>query len=232
MTLVHQYLLDRRTGPLIPSEDVLWSKYLLPLPTMLTRMPALSILEVFPEELLERLLYFCVVASPHAKPSRPRWLSSRTTSQQSTPYTRLTPLLVCSTFYRIALPHYYHTIHLTTPAHSSCLSNLHRRPCLSRTVRHLVITCVSSETHHALRLCSGLTALDITLDPYISLPESHAFCDALQTLQGITSFTLRKQHDIYLTMPSVKQFMTRIAGAIAFWPHLVRLFGDEHHHSS
>ncbi|KAF9019787.1 hypothetical protein BDZ89DRAFT_1072712 [Hymenopellis radicata] len=172
-----------------------------------------SLLDTFPEELLERILYFCVVAAPDPQASRPSWQPQRRRA-----YTRLTPLLICKSFYRIALPHYYHTVHLTTPEQSSCLRTLlRRRTYLARSVRRLVVTCVASDTSPAMRLCTGLTALDVTLDPYA---DSESFCDTLETLEKMTCFTLRKQHNIYLTMPSVRRFMTRIAATIASWPRL------------
>lgn len=179
-------------------------------------MPAPSLLDTFPEELLERILYFCVVAAPVPQASRPSWQPQRRRA-----YTRLTPLLVCKTFYRIALPHYYHTVHLTTPEQSSCLRAILRRyTYLARGVRRLVVTCIVSDTSPAMRLCTGLTALDVTLDPYA---ESDSFCDALETLGNISFFTLRKQHNTYLTMQSIRRFMTRIAATIVSWPCLVSL---------
>ncbi|KAF8915692.1 hypothetical protein CPB85DRAFT_1292859 [Mucidula mucida] len=176
-------------------------------------MAAPSLLDTFPEELLERILYFCVVAAPVPQASRPSWQPQRRRA-----YTRLTPLLVCKTFYRIALPHYYHTVHLTTPEQSSCLRAILRRyTYLARGVRRLVVTCIVSDTSPAMRLCTGLTALDVTLDPYA---ESDSFCDALETLGNISFFTLRKQHNTYLTMQSIRRFMTRIAATIVSWPCL------------
>lgn len=93
-------------------------------------------------------------------------------------------------------------------------------------MRSLVVSCITSDTHLAVRLCEELTGLDVTLDPFIAPRLAEGFCETLGKLRRITSFTLRKEHNMYLTMPTVRQFVTQVARAIGFWPLLVRLLAS------
>ncbi|KAK0475825.1 hypothetical protein IW261DRAFT_1402392 [Armillaria novae-zelandiae] len=180
-------------------------------------------LDSFPEELIERILSYCVVATPTPAVSSPAWVPVQTGSHAPRPVcSRLAPLLVCKAFYRISFPHFYHTIHLTRPSQpGGLLAVLHHYPWLSRYVRRIVITGIFDGADQVFRRCRHVKALDITLDPQFHdqsyCPAVERMCDSLEALDAITHLTIRKPARLYLTHTGVKRLLVRLASAITGW---------------
>ncbi|KAG7440749.1 uncharacterized protein BT62DRAFT_937725 [Guyanagaster necrorhizus] len=180
-------------------------------------------LDSFPEELVERILSYCVVASQAPAVSSPAWAPGQPPSAAVRPVcSRLAPLLVCKAFYRISLPHFYHTIHLTRPSQPAhLLSTLHHYPWLSRYVRRVVITGIFDGADQVFRRCRHVKALDITLDPRFPeqayCPAVERLCDSLEALDAVTHLTIRKPARLYLTHAGVKRLIFRLASAITGW---------------
>ncbi|KAK0443084.1 uncharacterized protein EV420DRAFT_1576915 [Desarmillaria tabescens] len=180
-------------------------------------------LDSFPEELVERILAYCVVAPPTPAVSSPAWAPVHPPSTAVRPVcSRLAPLLVCKSFYRISLPHFYHTIHLTRPSQPAhLLAALHSYPWLSRYVRRVVITGIFDGADQVFRQCRHVKALDITLDPRFPeqayCPAVERLCDSLEALDAITHLTIRKPARLYLTHAGVKRLIVRLATAITGW---------------
>ncbi|KAK0495761.1 hypothetical protein EDD18DRAFT_1170622 [Armillaria luteobubalina] len=179
-------------------------------------------LDSFPEELIERILSYCVVATPTPAVSSPAWAIDRTATAPRPICSRLSPLLVCKAFYRISLPHFYHTIHLTRPSQpGDLLAVLHHYPWLSRYVRRIVITGIFDGADQVFRRCSHVKAVDITLDPRFPdqayCPAVERLCDSLEALDAVTHLTIRKPGRLYLTHAGVKRLIVRLASAITGW---------------
>ncbi|KAK0199758.1 hypothetical protein DFS33DRAFT_1364818 [Desarmillaria ectypa] len=180
-------------------------------------------LDSFPEELIERILAYCVVASPTPVVSSPAWAPVHPLSTAVRPvYSRLAPLLVCKTFYRISLQHFYHTIHLTRPSQPAhLLATFHHYPWLCRYVRRVVITGIFDGADQVFRRCRHVKALDITLDPrspeQAYCPSVEHLCDSLEALNAVTHLTIRKPARLYLTHAGVKRLIVRLATAITGW---------------
>ncbi len=192
------------------------------------RMATVLSLESFPEELIERILSYCVVVTPTPAVSCPAWAPVHPPTSPRPVCSRLAPLLVCKAFYRISLPHFYHTIHLTRPSQpANLLAALHHYPWLSRYVRRIVITGIFDGADQVFRRCSHVKALDITLDPRFPdqayCPAVERMCDSLEALDAVTHLTIRKPARLYLTHAGVKRLIVRLASAITGWIDLVSL---------
>ncbi|KAK0421754.1 hypothetical protein EV421DRAFT_1724309 [Armillaria borealis] len=179
-------------------------------------------LDSFPEELIERILSYCVVATPTPAVSSPAWVPVHPPTAPRPVCSRLAPLLVCKAFYRISLPHFYHTIHLTRPSQpENLLAALHHYPWLSRYVRRIVITGIFDGADQVFRLCNHVKALDITLDPRFPdqayCPAVERMCDSLEALDAVMHLTIRKPARLYLTHAGVKRLIVRLASAITGW---------------
>ncbi|KAJ6598340.1 hypothetical protein DFH09DRAFT_1131553 [Mycena vulgaris] len=178
-------------------------------------------LAAFPEELLERILAHVVVAPSTPHPRAPWHSKTQTTDIR----TRTAPLLVSRAFYRIGLPHFYHTLVLHTPSQAqSLLATLTADPALARCVRALVLPEPCPAAGEVLRRVGpSLRALDLTLPPALPAPDAAALCAALSTLQSLHTLTVRKAAGTYLSQPSPRAVLAALASAAASCPDLVRL---------
>jgi len=188
----------------------------------------MSLLDHFPEELLERILSDVIVAA--SNDDRPTWLRS----PSYRPDFRLAPLLVTKQFSRIAVPLFYHTIQLHTPTTAHLLRRtLITNPALASRIRHLSMTGISADAASVLRLCGpSIKSLDITLateeehDEYSNRSPgeiAQEFADALKGLTGVEHLTLRKPSFVYLSLPRPRYIITAVANAIPAWSTLVSL---------
>lgn len=186
----------------------------------------------FPEELLERILALSVIA-PLVQTTRPKWHQrpDRGTAIRG----RLAPLLVCKKFFRISIPLFYHTIHVTSPAqlHSLLSSALRRNHYLATYVRRLLFAGVWAEGGELIAMCSrNIKMLDITLDMTQLAPGVNAnrdvrdldaedFCEGIKYItHSLTHLALRKPNNVYLTQPKPKYVLGVIAKAMRDWDNL------------
>ncbi|KAF8066675.1 hypothetical protein FPV67DRAFT_1495892 [Lyophyllum atratum] len=174
-------------------------------------------LNLFPEELLERIL--AQTLPSHADP-RPIWLHS-----PAHPSTRLAPLLTSRQFVRIATPLLYHSVHIPNLAKAQLLlRTLRARPSLAGHIRCLSFAGVWREAAEIMSLCSGsLSVLDLTItfendDGQSTTDELYS--EALKGLTGIRHLTVRKTNHVYLSLPRPRALINGLAHAIHHWPHL------------
>ncbi|KAF8154526.1 hypothetical protein B0H34DRAFT_526740 [Crassisporium funariophilum] len=197
--------------------------------TRRTQQPTLK-LTTFPEELLERILEECVVAST-TQASRPSWhqANNSTTLIRG----RLAPLLVCRLFFRICTPLFYHTVHITSPGqlHSLLSGTLRPNPYLAAHIRRLIFAGAWAQGGELLRLCRhGLKTLDLTLDAPQLAPSVHGnvrdldaeeFCEGLKAIsRSVTHIVLRKSNNVYLTQAKPRFVLMEVAKAIQYWDQL------------
>ncbi|KAG1789064.1 uncharacterized protein HD556DRAFT_1244331 [Suillus plorans] len=194
-------------------------------------------LSSFPEELLARILAYCVIP-PQVFPVRPPWhiqpifFPCPSSLARPTPYTstraRFSPLLVSRQFLRIGTPIYYQTLHLPTAAHAArVLETLVAQPVLAGAVRRVVLGCVSLEGARVLRACERIEDVDICIDVYEANPQgdaaddqdAQALCDALDQID-LKHLTIRRTSDAYLTLTRPKYLLERIAKAVPGWFNL------------
>ncbi|KAF8962134.1 hypothetical protein BDZ97DRAFT_1759534 [Flammula alnicola] len=189
-------------------------------------------LSTFPEELLERILFYCVVA-PSSQQSRPSW--HRATESSLAPGQvrgRLALLLVSKTFLRISTPLFYHTVNLVSA------NQLHRLLCdalrpnsfLASHIRRLVLSGIWADAGELLRLCNvNLKMLDITLDTTQLSPGVHGhirdldaeeFCEGLKEVTSLTHIVIRKPNNVYLTQPKPRYVLSEVAKAMYTWDDL------------
>ncbi|KAJ7705524.1 hypothetical protein B0H17DRAFT_1193184 [Mycena rosella] len=177
----------------------------------------------FPEELLERILAFVVVAPPTAHPRAP-WHPSPNAASSETPIrTRTAALLVSRAFHRIALPLFYHTLVLHTPSQSrGLLAALGARPALTRCVRTLVLSDPSPADADLLVLVgSTLRALDVTLPPVLPAIDALALEHALaRPLPALRALAIRKAAGTYLSQPAPRAVLCALADTVAAAPLL------------
>ncbi|KAG2136933.1 uncharacterized protein EDB93DRAFT_1210950 [Suillus bovinus] len=197
----------------------------------------MALLSSFPEELLARILAYCVTP-PQVFPVRPPWHTQPVSFPCSsllahpTPYTstraRLSPLLVSRQFLRIGTPIYYQTLHLPTAAHAArVLETLIAQPVLAGAVRRVVLGCISLEGARVLRACERIEDVDICMDVYEANPQgdaaedhdAQALCDALDRID-LKHLTIRRASDAYLTLTRPKYLLERIAKAVPGWINL------------
>ncbi|KAF8632672.1 hypothetical protein AX17_004804 [Amanita inopinata Kibby_2008] len=187
----------------------------------------------FPEELLERILALCVVASPVPTSSThiPSWHTPAFHAQ------RTAPLLVCKTFNRIATPLLYYNIHLSSPTQAEQLADtLRNNPSFSPLIHRLILTTVTAHAARILSLCKNLSVLDFTLDVGTASAVSAApseptsedlidrdaveFSDALPGLSHLRHLVIRKPNAAYLTIPRIKFILLHLADALLSWDNL------------
>lgn len=176
------------------------------------------LLAQFPEELIERILTHSIAAD-----DRPAWLRS----PAHRPDSRLAPLLVSKQLSRIAVPLFYHTIHLSSPATAHLLRrSLDSNPSLASHIRHLIVTGVWADVIHLMGLCGpSLRILDLSLtleDEHEEHDSSSELAESLQALTGVQHITLRKPNNVYLSLPYPKHIIFSVARAISGWSDLVR----------
>ncbi|KAF5391041.1 hypothetical protein D9757_003959 [Collybiopsis confluens] len=188
-----------------------------------------SALDLLPEEVLERILSLCQI-SERTLP-RPAWLPSPANNGSSSlsqdrrsisaTRTRLAPLLVSKKFYRISIPHYHSTVHITSAekagAFLRCLQE--QEPTIGLYVRTLVSSSVFPLLGAVLQCCPNIRSLDICMDqgPAAVDAATEELCNALDGLQSISHLTLRKASNAYLTLPRVRYILTRLADAVDQW---------------
>ncbi|KAK7050514.1 hypothetical protein R3P38DRAFT_3256465 [Favolaschia claudopus] len=202
---------------------------------MITEEELDSPIASFPEELLERILALVVIApsTPQQLTHRAAWHSTTTSSSTSTPTTspsktkpprgRIAPLLVSRTFYRIALPLFYHTIPLPSPAHAAALLHtLATRPSLTCFPRTLLLLQPGALDAEVLRALPRLEVLHVTLPT--PTPESfsgwknqepmRALCGALREVSTLRAMVVRKDKGTYLSQPTTRALLKALAGAV------------------
>ncbi|KAJ3860593.1 hypothetical protein EV359DRAFT_85178 [Lentinula novae-zelandiae] len=191
-------------------------------------------INMLPEELTGQILCLCVTAPFDPPPPRPKWLASTAPTSPSVAKrrsfsairNRLAPLLVSKKFQRIALPHYYSIVHITSPDQATAL--LHalrtREHLVAPYVQRLVSAGIFPQLGAILQCCKNIRDIDICLD---SCPTSGGvdlatkeFCDALNGLRGIGYLSLRKAPNAYLTLPRIRYVLTRLAAAVENWGRL------------
>ncbi|KAJ7489269.1 hypothetical protein FB451DRAFT_685854 [Mycena latifolia] len=175
-------------------------------------MASTSMLALFPEELLERILEAVVVAPATPHPRAP-W--HKPSDSSDAPRTRTAALLVCRAFHRIARPLFYHTLVLHTPSQSAALlRTLTGDPALARYVRSLVLPDLSPADADVLALVAGtLRALDIALPPTgLELP--------VPALPELRTLTVRKASGTYLSQPAPRAVLSALAAAVRTAPRL------------
>ncbi|KAJ6598344.1 hypothetical protein DFH09DRAFT_1394532 [Mycena vulgaris] len=178
-------------------------------------------LAAFPEELLERILAHVVVAPSTPHPRAPWHLKTQSTDIR----TCTAALLVSRAFYRIGLPHFYHTLVLHSPSQAqSLLETLTADPALARCVRALVLPEPCPAAGEVLRRVGpSLRALDLTLPPALPAPDVVALCASLSSLQNLCTLTVRKAAGTYLSQPSPRAVLAALASAAASCPELEHL---------
>jgi len=202
-------------------------------PTMLPPQP--FELSAFPEELLERILSYCIIA-PLSLPPRPSWHrpSSCTLTTTLPVRGRMALLLVSKRFFRICTPLFYHTIHVLSAGqlHRLLTNAIRPNPFLAGYVRRLVLYGIWADAGELLRLIhNGLSMLDLTLDVTQLSPrtrgqvrdfDAEEFCDGLKEVTSLTHIIIRKPNNVYLTQPKPRYVLSEIAKAMQCWPNLVR----------
>lgn len=189
-----------------------------------------------PEELLERILYLCVVA-PLSRPNRPTW---HDTHGSSSPTGRLAPLLTSRQFYRIGIPLFYHTIHISSQRLAAKLLNSLQSNgsafssegyARAAYIRNISTQGIYPSLAGTLSMCpaDSIKTLDFSFDP-ASSDESDSsqrarkdFCDALSSKTHIKHLTIRKANGVYLTDDRVRYTLARMADIVGGWMYLVSL---------
>ncbi|KAF7303828.1 hypothetical protein MIND_00612600 [Mycena indigotica] len=165
----------------------------------------------FPEELVEHILADAVIASP-APSLRASW---------HTPLdlrTRVAPLLVSSSFHRIAVPLFYHTVVIHTPGQSKALLQaLHKQPSLARSVRRLVLLAPAETDIEILQLLAHVHYLDITLPLE---DREFGLAGALHGLHNLEELVIRKGAATYLSQRGPRAVLDALAGVITSCPKL------------
>lgn len=202
-------------------------------PTMMTQQPLE--LSAFPEELLERILSYCIVA-PLVQAPRPSW--HRPTDCFSTTTQpirgRLALLLVSKQFFRICTPLFYHTIHVLSASqlHGLLRNVIRPNPFLAGYIRRIVLHGIWADAGELLRLTNNnLNVLDITLDVTQLSQRVHGqirdfdaedFCEGLKDIASLKHIVIRKPNNVYLTQPKPRYVLSGIAKAMESWDNLVR----------
>jgi hypothetical protein len=199
-------------------------------PTMMTQQPLE--LSAFPEELLERILSYCIVAPlVQARPSwhRPTDCFSTTTLPIRG---RLALLLVSKQFFRICTPLFYHTIHVLSASqlHGLLRNVIRPNPFLAGYIRRIVLHGIWADAGELLRLThNNLNVLDITLDVTQLSQRVHGqirdfdaedFCEGLKDLVSLKHIVIRKPNNVYLTQPKPRYVLSGIAKAMKSWDNL------------
>ncbi|KAJ4474359.1 hypothetical protein J3R30DRAFT_3508296 [Lentinula aciculospora] len=198
-------------------------------------MTSSSPFDILPEELTEQIISLCVTAPFEPPNPRPNWLASAASTSPSSLKkrnypairTRLAPLLVSKDFHRIAIPHYYSTVHIASQNQAEAfLRTLRAQECLvAPHVRRFVSAGIFPSLGAILKRCTVIHDIDFCLDSG-SVPSGgmehfmEEFCDALDGLKGIRRLSLRKATNAYLTLPRIRYVLTRLAAAIESWSYL------------
>lgn len=170
----------------------------------------------FPEELLDRILALSLSPSALPPSPRPAWHAPAPSR------TRLAPLLVCRRLTRIGTPHLYHALHLAAAATTRLLlATLQAAPALAAHVRVLSLAGVSADAGAVMRLCTGVTHLELVLDGMHGEGDDVAFVQGLQHMHEVRHLTLRKPGTVYLSLPRARFVIAGLAAAIDEWPELV-----------
>ncbi|KAJ3740029.1 hypothetical protein DFH05DRAFT_442504 [Lentinula detonsa] len=185
--------------------------------------------DFLPEELTEHILSLCVTAPFELSAPRPNWLAhSKSISSKrrdpATIRTRLAPLLVSKDFHRIAISHFYSTVHIGSPNQAAAFfhSLRARAHLIAHLVRRLVSAGIFPSLGAILQCCKNIIDIDFSLDSS-PIPSGgvdfslRQFCDALDDLERISRFTLRRAPNAYLTLPRTQYVLTRLAGTIENW---------------
>ncbi|PPQ97926.1 hypothetical protein CVT26_002988 [Gymnopilus dilepis] len=172
-------------------------------------------LAAFPEELLEGIFKYCVVAP-----------------------------LSAQQFRRICTPLFYHILHLSSPnqLHRLLSSSLRPNPHYASHIRRIVFGGVWAEGGELLRMAGGsVRLLDVMLDttqfgPGLGLGvsgsghgqvrdlDAEEFCEGLREVRGLTHLVVRKPGHVYLTQAKPRYVLAEVARAVEGWDELVRIF--------
>ncbi|EMD36438.1 hypothetical protein CERSUDRAFT_115454 [Gelatoporia subvermispora B] len=201
-------------------------------------------LSFIPEELLERILELVISPGPSEPTHRPSWHpyapASRPYSKShaspiapSPVLNRVSPLLVCRAWLRIATPLQYRHIALRTPRQTVLLANtLRRNPQFGLWVRSLRVEGTFAALGDVSCMCPNIEFFDLTVDngvPY-SPPVANAdvmqaaeatiirFCEGFGRLRKIKHLIIRKT--AYLTQPRPSLIFDYLSRAIYKWRDL------------
>ncbi|KAF9527165.1 hypothetical protein CPB83DRAFT_423335 [Crepidotus variabilis] len=196
-----------------------------------------------PEEILEEILSY-IVPTSLSHNSRPTWHQQSDTSnlvatKSSGMRTRQAVLLVCKTFYRVALPLFYHTVHLHHPHQAKALFEkaLLPKPEIASHIRRLVLAGAWAECGEIMKACAmvgnGLRVLDFTLNFDVgphrsgnrisarnSEKDAQIFSEGLKRLRAVTQLTVRKPDSTYLSQKGVRGVIEGLAHAVERWDEL------------
>ncbi|KAJ7581582.1 hypothetical protein C8J56DRAFT_248470 [Mycena floridula] len=197
-------------------------------------------LESFPEELLDRILLHVVLA-----PAAPRPRLAKADGPSGQPTGNVALLLTSQTWLRIALPHIYHTIYLKTANQVGLLARTlesaggEEKGAL---VRSLTLSSLSPvQLPNLISRCCELDSLDICLDsttfsksntlprcgtfaPPVPNPSNEEILCALSSIRTIRHLTVRKDANVYLTLPKVGQFFVGLAEVVKSWDRLAEVY--------
>ncbi|KAJ3777239.1 hypothetical protein FB446DRAFT_718627 [Lentinula raphanica] len=190
-----------------------------------------SVFALLPEELTEHILSMCVTAPLEPPAPRPIWLAHATSvylkkRDPSTTRSRLAPLLVSKDFHRIALSHFYDTVHIGSPNQAAAfLVALRTQGNIASFVRRIVCSGIFPSLGAILQCCKNISDIDFCLDASATPSNGvrydlQEFCDALDGLEMIRRLTLRKAHNAYLTLPRTRYVLTRLAATVQSWSKL------------
>ncbi|OCH93153.1 hypothetical protein OBBRIDRAFT_811238 [Obba rivulosa] len=201
-------------------------------------------LSSIPEELLERILEHVVCPGPTEPTPRPSWhpfpqvgrpfgkMYGTPTSPNSAP-SRISPLLVCRTWLRIATPLHYRHVVLRTPRHTTLLAGtLRRNPELGYWIRSIRIEGTFAALGDVVCMCPNVEFFDLTVDNGVSHSLDNAnrgaiqaadeavvqFCDGFGRLRRIKHLVIRKT--AYLTQPRPSLIFDYLSRAIRKWRDL------------
>ncbi|KAH8823160.1 hypothetical protein DL96DRAFT_1559076 [Flagelloscypha sp. PMI_526] len=198
-------------------------------------------LQMFPEELIERILSLALDPPPLPTPSSPDYAAFTQIMQN-----RPSCLLTSRTLRRIGLPLYYASVQLQSKKQArGYFDLLTERPDLILFLSHISFSGVWPESTSILRICPpSLTSIEFTLDRQAPAgsqltwgapdtvpgsPFSHVapqsdiedFCTALQKLQNVRTLTVRKAQNLYITSPRARTLLQATSKAILHWQHLM-----------
>lgn len=198
----------------------------------------MSLLQALPEEIIEKILFEAMQPAPAL--IRPK---------SAIP-------LTCRQWYRIAQPLFYASVYIKNETQLCRLVTtleLSNHSAIGPLIRSLTLSCsLASPQLHALFLhCTELRSLDICLDSHsfgiqnwpvprvcttslvgpATTLNTEAVLASISCLQKIRRFTLRKDQNVYLTLPAVGRIINGLADCVRHWHDLVSFSDDISHNS-
>lgn len=157
-----------------------------------------SPIDILPEELLERVLAYCVPGVRITSDSRSR-----------------APLLVSRVWHRLGAPLFVRAVRLRTSGQARDFVTTLKSTGRGDNVRVLVADGCFDALASIPDECSNLEELGITLGGDVLRGQ-------FAKLRNVQRLTLRKATGVYLTEPATRRSMCELAAAMSEWPKLVR----------